>query len=268
MSEVGPSVTVELVFQGRRELQRLPSEAVRGLSAKELLKCSGCKEIHFCSRSCQREAWREHKAECTESVATESLEAERVKLRALRKRFEAPKARQNCSEGELRRVFDAFESFVERWTRIKGLGRPHLGLGHSMVQEAVMFAIPMGVLLLWRLSGEKRAGLRAELFGRLMKLVHLQLRQVRLVVPRFHIAHWTALRQVHGLLLSGGEEDRLASALRQELLRCSDVAKVFDSAAAEALEVKGGADLYAQLALDPTALKDWKTLIIRYKKIE
>ena len=244
------------MFQGRRELQTVPSEAVRSLSVQKLLKCGAC-DVHFCSRSCQREVWREHKAECG---VGESLDSERAKLLELRKGFDAPEKRQNCSDGELRRVFDAFESFVERWTRIKGLGRPHLGLGHYIVQEAVLFAIPMGSLLLYRLSKSERSAL----YGRLMKLVHLQLRQVRLVVPRFHIAHWTALRHVHGLLLSGFEDDRLASALRQELLRCRDVAQVFDPAAAEALEVGGGADLYAQLALDPTALKDPKLFMTKH----
>ncbi|XP_073957794.1 histone-lysine N-methyltransferase SMYD3-like [Choristoneura fumiferana] len=30
----------------------------------KVLKCSGCQFVHYCGRSCQKDAWNDHKWEC------------------------------------------------------------------------------------------------------------------------------------------------------------------------------------------------------------
>lgn len=45
-----------------------------GASA-ELLKCSGCKAVYYCSTACQKADWKNHKAQCREIAARRSLAA-------------------------------------------------------------------------------------------------------------------------------------------------------------------------------------------------
>lgn len=37
-------------------------------------RCAQCKQVWYCSRSCQRSAWKEHKLECKKAVAAESTQ--------------------------------------------------------------------------------------------------------------------------------------------------------------------------------------------------
>ena len=48
--------------------------AVRAEEAKAYSVCSGCREVHYCSRECQRKHWKTHKPEC---LSSEEREAQR-----------------------------------------------------------------------------------------------------------------------------------------------------------------------------------------------
>ena len=261
-------MNVELVYQGQRLCRTVPRDAVRPFDCKnkelrELLKCGACKDVHFCSRSCQREGWKEHKRFCSSSG---SWQSDRVKLEAIRKKYETPQNRQLASESELASAFESFEFFIEKWTQV---GRnTRLGSGHQAIQEAVLFAIPIGSLLLWKIAGRDPEAVQ-DIYLRLLKLVHMNLRNVRLLVPRFHIAHWTALYYVNGLLLAkelvadGNESsNRLVKALSADFERCLDIADVFDPNVAKSFrygqsmgaEDTQSSQLFQQIAQDPSKL--------------
>ena len=48
--------------------------AVRAEEAKAYSVCGGCREVHYCSRECQRKHWKTHKPEC---LSSEEREAQR-----------------------------------------------------------------------------------------------------------------------------------------------------------------------------------------------
>lgn len=43
---------------------RKTSILIYGFSSGKLQKCGSCRYVYYCNRSCQREAWRNHKLEC------------------------------------------------------------------------------------------------------------------------------------------------------------------------------------------------------------
>ena len=274
---------VELLHQGLRLCRTVPRDTVRRFDGdgKDLLKCGACKSVHFCSRSCQREGWKEHKRFCSTSGTWQS---DRAKLEHIRKKYELPSFRQSASESELSAAFEHFEFFIEKWTQI---GRNvHLGSGHQAIQEAILFAIPIGSLLLWKVASrdsrvDPRVGQVGDDIGkiylRLLKLAHMNLRNVRLLVPRFHIAHWTALYFVNGILLAKElvqpdaleSQNRLVKAMSSDFERCLDIADVFDPNVAKSFRygqsmqsVQGestegsqlGSELFQQMARDPSKL--------------
>lgn len=273
---------VELLHQGLRVCRSVPRDAVRRFDGdgKDLLKCGACKSVHFCSRSCQREGWKEHKRFC--STTSGSWQSDRAKLENIRKKYEVPYNRQSASESELASAFKNFEFYIEKWTQV---GRSsHLGSGHQAIQEAILLAIPIGSLLLWKVASRDQAigdvGDVGDIYLRLLKLAHMNLRNVRLLVPRFHIAHWTALYFVNGILLAKElvqpdaleSQNRLVKAMSSDFERCLDIADVFDPNVAKSFRygqsmqsVKGestegtqgsqlGSQLFQQMARDPSKL--------------
>mmetsp|Transcript_41574 Transcript_41574/g.100123 ORF Transcript_41574/g.100123 Transcript_41574/m.100123 type:complete len:481 (+) Transcript_41574:1-1443(+) len=44
--------------------------------SKKLLACAGCKQVHYCSKECQREHWKEHKPICPGRLATSKKKGE------------------------------------------------------------------------------------------------------------------------------------------------------------------------------------------------
>ncbi|CAE8638384.1 unnamed protein product, partial [Polarella glacialis] len=148
---------------------------------------------------------------------------------------------------------------------------PHLAFGHQAVQDAILLSLPLGTLALWRGVADGDKGANSELFERVAKLAELHLRQVRLLVPRFHIAHWTALHHVRGILASqslagaaggGATAKRLTEDIRKNI----DVAQVYDSAAAAELQealsqgpeqadaLAEGSRMFQMMAQDPAKL--------------
>ena len=270
----GKSV-VEVIYRGQQLHKTVPREAVRRFgnqkseSEKDLMVCGACKSMYFCSRSCQREGWKAHKRFCFAAKSQGTLsgwQLDRDQLEGIRKKYEAPHNRQAASELELTSAFQSFEFFIEKWTQV---GRsPHLGSGHQAVQEAILFAIPIGSLLLWKVASREQQA--ADIYGRLLKLVHMNLRNVRLLVPRFHIAHWTALYYVNGLLLAkelvqglDSSQSRMVKALSADFERCLDIADVFDPNVADSFRLSvqseagaqgQGSHLFQEMSQDPSKL--------------
>jgi len=103
-------------------------------------------------------------------------------------------------------------------------------------------------------------------------LARLHLQHVRLLVPRFHIAHWTALHSIHGILLAvgllgtDGAKHPGISSLSAEFAGCLDVAQVYDPEAASTFQatvdasstnvdpMAEGSKLFQQMAQDPSKL--------------
>ena len=271
----GKSV-VEVIVRGQQLRKTVPQEAVRRFgnqkseSEKDLMVCGACKSVYFCSRSCQREGWKAHKPFCFAAKSQGSSsgwQLDRDQLEGIRKKYEVPHNRQAASELELTSAFQSFEFFIEKWTQV---GRsPHLGSGHQAVQEAILFAIPIGSLLLWKVASREQQA--ADIYARLLKLVHMNLRNVRLLVPRFHIAHWTALYYVNGLLLAkelvqglDSSQSRLVKALSADFERCLDIADVFDPNVAGSFRLSvqsdtgaqgsQGSQLFQEISQDPSKL--------------
>ncbi|CAE8689137.1 unnamed protein product, partial [Polarella glacialis] len=87
---------VQALHQGtERQLVLKPSQ-LRSLSSDGLQKCGACKSVYFCSRECQRAAWKYHKPFCAAASSSwdPAWTEDRAELLQLRARFESPSARQ------------------------------------------------------------------------------------------------------------------------------------------------------------------------------
>lgn len=241
----------------------------------ELLRCGRCQRVYFCSRACQQVGWKAHREFCSDVAS--SWEEEYGTLRATRRLLlDNPVVRQQASLEELTAAFESTERFVHKWTQP---GRCHrLAAGHYAVQDAVQFALVAAVLMLWQqLSAAVAIVARGAHWVRAAKLSLLQLRHVRALVPRFHIAHWGALRHTQGLrslwdLQAAGErtpaEKQVAARLSAELERHADVVLLYDPDGAakhlgssqDAMNGTGpslaeGARLLQEMVADPAKLE-------------
>lgn len=265
---------VRLQFQGREERLWLAASHFRSLgvdaSLPGLRQCGRCKTVAFCSEQCQRAGWKAHKAFCGEKPRC-SWKDEYRELQLLRARFDGPEARQAANASDLTSAFDSARRFVQVWTQP---GRaPHLAAGHQAVQQALLLAIPLGTLALWRQLAEGVAD--RVLWSSVGELVRLHLQTVRALVPRFHIALWTALHHVRGLLSlrelmpeSSGADGSSVGDLVREFARHLDVAEVYDPDAAASFrqQAAGGPDgglssdgskLFVEMAKDPARLAEF-----------
>ena len=267
------SVVIKTVFRGQEHQSKHELDSVRSLSiVKELHRCSGCKLVHFCSRACQRQGWQAHRRFCAGAgglakgqIPVDSWITERQALQEIRGRLENPRARQTASAEELLTAFRRFQHFIDKWTQTGRL--PHLVPGHYAVQEALLIAIPIGSLLLWK-SATMASDVRKEVYERLVKMVSLHCQHVQMLVPRFHIAHWTALHYVLGILLAREfvevPHTPLAASLVTLFESCLDVAEAFDAEAAESYKSLGqhqqgrstteGSRVFQSIASDPAKL--------------
>lgn len=242
---------------------------LEGTSA-DLQRCGRCKSVSFCSRECQRAGWKEHKPFCCEEAGP-SWEAEHATLALGRRRFDDPSARQDAPTGDLLRVFADAERFVQKWTQLGRSRRP--APGHRAVQQMLAFAIPMGTLALWR-SWTDEGALDAGLWARVAVLAKLHLHHIRALVPRFHIAHWTALHHVWGLLsfrdlaqMNPAMAKRSAD-LAAEFEGQLDVARVYMPEVAvnfrkntrPSPDMDNSAQLFQMLAQDPLKLQEFYSI--------
>lgn len=53
-------------FRNRVRCSYPPCAIKQGACDYRFKVCGGCKFVYFCSRSCQKKAWRQHKSVCTE----------------------------------------------------------------------------------------------------------------------------------------------------------------------------------------------------------
>jgi hypothetical protein len=44
-------------------------------SPKNVKSCSGCRQVRYCGAACQKDHWRQHKAECKKAAAAAKLAA-------------------------------------------------------------------------------------------------------------------------------------------------------------------------------------------------
>ncbi|OLP97963.1 hypothetical protein AK812_SmicGene19657 [Symbiodinium microadriaticum] len=160
-----------------------------------------------------------------------------------------------------------FQHFIDKWMQAGRL--PHLAPGHYAIQEALLVAIPIGSLLLWK-SAAMPPEVKSEIFERLVKMVSMHVQHVQMLVPRFHIAYWTALHYVLGLLLLGDFIDALQNCSAVSLVplttlfeSCLDVAEIFDADAAESYksmmshrqaQSASGSRAFQNLTADPSKL--------------
>ena len=271
----GKTLILKTLLHGREHEGELLLDNVRSLSAvKDLHRCSGCKLVYFCSRSCQRQGWHAHRRFCTGSAqpkagqfSEESWMPERAALHELRAKFDNPEARQLASTQDLLSAFRRFQHFIDKWMQAGRL--PHLAPGHYAIQEALLVAIPIGSLLLWK-SAAMPPEVKSEIFERLVKMVSMHVQHVQMLVPRFHIAYWTALHYVLGLLLLGDFIDALQNCSAVSLVplttlfeSCLDVAEIFDADAAESYksmmshrqaQSASGSRAFQNLTADPSKL--------------
>lgn len=63
--KVGTNVTMDEKVAERRDRKKSTCCVACG-NPKDLKTCSACKQIWYCSRSCQLSDWRNHKDECAE----------------------------------------------------------------------------------------------------------------------------------------------------------------------------------------------------------
>ena len=260
------SIRVKSILRGSLHESRHSQDCLRCLrAATNLQKCSGCKVVYFCSRSCQRQGWQAHRSFCGTSAGLNSWVSERATLQELRGHFEDPAARQSASAEELLSAFRRFQHFIDKWTQAGRL--PHLVPGHYAIQESLLVAIPIGSLLLWK-SASLASDVKVEIYQRLVKMVSMHVRHVQLLVPRFHIAHWTALHYVLGILLAKdlvGTSHNTSTASLASLFESNlDVAKVFDAHAAESYtelkqQLQGnshsqGSQAFQEITNDPAKL--------------
>ena len=49
---------------GRNKYSCVTCGAITGKNTEKLLKCGRCKVVSYCSKECQREDWKDHKAFC------------------------------------------------------------------------------------------------------------------------------------------------------------------------------------------------------------
>jgi len=192
---------------------------------------------------------------------------ERAGLHQLRAQFDNPEARQLASAQELLSAFRKFQHFIDKWMQAGRL--PHLAPGHYAIQEALLIAIPIGSLLLWK-SAAMSSEVKSEIFERLVKMVSMHVQHVQMLVPRFHIAYWTALHYVLGLLLLRDFIDVLQNSSAVSLAplttlfeNCLDVAEVFDADAAESyksmmshrqVQSASGSRAFQNITADPSKL--------------
>ena len=45
-----------------------------GKEGTDYNRCSSCKAVHYCSRTCQRAHWREHKPKCHRPMTTQEMQ--------------------------------------------------------------------------------------------------------------------------------------------------------------------------------------------------
>mmetsp|Transcript_79339 Transcript_79339/g.220719 ORF Transcript_79339/g.220719 Transcript_79339/m.220719 type:complete len:603 (-) Transcript_79339:40-1848(-) len=248
----------------------MPLEGV-GVS---LQKCGRCRSVYFCSRECQRAGWKDHRRFCSEDTAS-SWEQDYAVVLHMQQPFDDPAARQARPVEAVIAAFEAADHFVRKWTQPGRSSRP--APGHEAVQGLLLRSIPLGTLALWRLWSNKSV-LDGGLWIRVAALAQLHLQHVRAMVPKFHIAHWTALHHLRGLLSIRDLQTqvdpvvaRTAASLAAIFERQLDVARVFDPEAAANFK-RGGtgqgpapdlADtsrLFQLMASDPKKLKEFYSI--------
>eukprot|EP00746_Dinoflagellata_sp_MGD_P148551 gnl/MRDRNA2_/MRDRNA2_80742_c0_seq1.p1 gnl/MRDRNA2_/MRDRNA2_80742_c0~~gnl/MRDRNA2_/MRDRNA2_80742_c0_seq1.p1 ORF type:complete len:480 (+),score=56.12 gnl/MRDRNA2_/MRDRNA2_80742_c0_seq1:81-1520(+) len=221
---------VFVLYQGTEKQLWLKSENLWPLNkgtGQNLMKCSRCKAVWFCSRECQRAAWKEHQRFC--EPESKGFEQEYQELILHKQRFDSRAERQDAPLQDVLKLFNMGEMFIRKWIQPGRAHRP--ALGHRMVQSAAECAITAGTLALWRQLTD--GTLDGNVWARVAAVAQQHASYVRSVVPRFHIAHWTALYHFRGLLSlrslgTGGDPamERAAKELESDFGRQLDVLSV------------------------------------------
>lgn len=271
---------VAVLRQGRerqlwlRPINLLPLERGSpqgGAASASLQQCSRCSSTFYCSRVCQRADWRGHREHC--QPGQRGWEDELGHLALSRARLDQRTGQHSATREEAVQAFERAERFVRHWTQ---QGRsPRLAAWHYAVQEAALLAVTAGTFALGHgLAGTHASS--ADLWLRTAQMAWLHQHCVLALVPRFHIAHWTILFRIHGLLslrkLWGGTDVASARVLRgldEEFRKHLDVARVFDPALAAAFgecdpaAAPGGeenAALFEDILQDPQKLARFQSI--------